>query len=70
LYRLAAYGTKTLSDGKQVSYPVYILLNPKGQRVKIGAQNYDFYSVGRDDNYQHGFLKGETPNFLEKVKWI
>lgn len=70
LYRLAAYGTKTLSDGKQVSYPVYILLNPKGQRVKIGAQNYDFYSVGRDDNYQHDFLKGETPNFLEKVKWI
>lgn len=70
LYRLAAYGTKTLSNGKQVSYPVYILLNPKGQRVKIGAQNYDFYSVGRDDNYQHGFLKGETPNFLEKIKWI
>ena len=73
LYRLAAHGKRTYKQGdviKTVEYPVYVLVNPKGLRIKIGAYNYDFYSVERNDNYYHGYLIGQSFDFYDKLKWI
>lgn len=50
LYRLVDVGTVT--DGQlALEYPVYQIVDSKGLQLQIGAQTYQFYSCGRESNY-------------------
>ena len=48
LYRCV--GTYMRGDKEQ---PIYGLVTPKGVSIRVGAQTYQFYGIGRNDTYKH-----------------
>lgn len=50
LYRLVDVGTVT-NDQFALEYPVYQIVDSKGLQLQIGSQTYQFYSCGRESNY-------------------
>ena len=51
--------------------PVYGLVTPKGVSIRVGAQTYQFYSIGREDQYKHIYDKaGKKMTSQQYDRWL
>ena len=55
LYKLVGVGSIS-QYGTSLEYPIYKIVNPKGLRMKIGSQTYQFYSCEIDDDYDKTYF--------------
>lgn len=55
LYKLVGVGSIS-QYGTSLEYPIYKIVNPKGLRMKIGSQTYQFYSCEIDDDYDKAYF--------------
>ena len=59
-----------LKGGNNVQ-PIYGLVTPKGVSIRVGAQTYQFYSIGREDQYKHIYDKaGKKMASQQYDKWL
>lgn len=59
-----------LKDGNDIQ-PIYGLVTPKGVSIRVGAQTYQFYSIGREDQYKHIYDKpGRRMTQSQYEDWI
>ena len=59
-----------LKGGNNIQ-PVYGLVTPKGVSIRVGAQTYQFYSIGREDQYKHIYDKaGKKMTSQQYDKWL
>lgn len=66
LYKLVDTGV--VKNGNiELEYPVYQIINTKGMQIRVGAQTYQFYSCGIDDNYERSYFTAKDKNG-ERVK--
>ena len=61
----------TYLKGVNNMQPVYGLVTPKGVSIRVGAQTYQFYSIGREDQYKHIYDKaGKKMTSQQYDKWL
>lgn len=61
----------TFDRGQGQMQPLYGLVTPKGVSIRVGAQTYQFYSIGRDDQYKHIYDKpGKRMTQAQYEDWI
>lgn len=59
-----------LKGGNNIQ-PVYGLVTPKGVSIRVGAQTYQFYSIGREDQYKHIYDKaGKKMTSQQYDSWL
>lgn len=59
-----------LKGGNNIQ-PIYGLVTPKGVSIRVGAQTYQFYSIGREDQYKHIYDKaGKKMTSQQYDKWL
>ena len=59
-----------LKGGNNIQ-PIYGLVTPKGVSIRVGAQTYQFYSIGREDQYKHIYDKpGRRMTQSQYEDWI
>ena len=59
-----------LKGGNDIQ-PIYGLVTPKGVSIRVGAQTYQFYSIGREDQYRHIYDKpGKRMTRVQYENWI
>lgn len=59
-----------LKGGNNIQ-PVYGLVTPKGVSIRVGAQTYQFYSIGREDQYKHIYDKaGKKMTSQQYDRWL
>lgn len=59
-----------LKGGNNIQ-PIYGLVTPKGVSIGVGAQTYQFYSIGREDQYKHIYDKaGKKMTSQQYDSWL